>query len=198
MKHFAPLMLAIVTLTGPVATAQPAAVNHQTIINGKALTEQQKSEFIRVYGTPPLGGDFWYDSRSGLWGVRGREAFGVLRPGHNFGSLAPDASRGSTGVFINGRQINLAEARYIYSLFGSVIPGRWWLDGATGNFGMEGNPTPAGNMFAVARAAKSRGNGGGDYYRNDGMGSSVAITAGCATGTTGVGTLKVDFIIGCD
>ena len=39
---------------------------------------------------------------------------------------------------------------------------------------------------------------GVDYYRNDGMGSSVAVSAGCATGTTGVGSLKVDFIIGCD
>ncbi len=198
MKKFRPLILAVITLTGTVASAQPTAAGPQTIINGKALTEQQKSEFIRVYGVRPLGGDFWYDSRSGLWGVRGREAFGVLRPGHNFGPLTPEASGGSTGVFINGRQINLVEARYIYSLLGSVLPGRWWLDGATGNFGIEGNPMPAGNMFAVARAAKSSSNGGGAYYRNDGMGSSVAISAGCATGTTGTGSLKVDFIIGCD
>jgi hypothetical protein len=198
MKQFAPLTFVMIMLTGPVAIAQPTAASPQTVINGKALTDQQKSEFVRVYGAPPLGGDFWYDSRSGLWGVRGREAFGVLRPGHNFGSLAPAASGGSTGVFINGRQINLAEARYIYSLLGSVIPGRWWLDGATGNFGMEGNPMPAGNMFAVARAAQSRGKGGSDYYRNDGMGSSVAVSAGCATGTTGTGSLKVDFIIGCN
>jgi hypothetical protein len=30
------------------------------------------------------------------------------------------------------------------------------------------------------------------------MGTSMAISAGCAAGSTGVGSGKVDFIIGCD
>ena len=170
----------------------------QTVINGVTLTAQQKGEFVRMYGTPPLAGNFWYDTRSGLWGVDGREAFGVLRPGHGYGQLSPTASRGTTGVFINGRQINMAEALYIRNLLGSVLPGRWWLDGASGYFGLEGTTIPAGNLYLAARAAQARSGGGGANYYNDGMGTSIATSAGCATGSTGVGSSRVDFIVGCN
>ncbi len=189
------LFLVILATIGHQAQAQ--ADRSQTVINGKALTADQRAEFTRVYGTRPLGGNFWYDSASGLWGVVGREAFGVLRPGHAYGTVSPSASAGTTGVFINGRQINMAEALYIKSLLGSVVPGRWWLDGTTGNFGVEGNPMPAGNLFAIAKAAQSRGSGG-TYYYNNGMGQSAAISQGCASGTTGTGDSKVDYIIGCE
>ncbi|MEP7325656.1 MAG: hypothetical protein ABI836_06900 [Gemmatimonadota bacterium] len=187
------LILAILATVSHQAEAQSDRA--QTVINGKALTAEQRAEFLRIYGTRPLGGNFWYDPASGLWGVMGREAFGVLRPGHNYGPLAPSASAGNTGVFINGRQINMAEALYIKSLLGSVLPGRWWLDGPTGNFGLEGNPMPAGNLFAIAKAAQSRG---GTYYYNNGMGQTAAISQGCASGTTGTGDTKVDYIIGCE
>ena len=195
MRHLASSLLALALLVNAAPTlAQRAPL--ETIINGTPMTESQKVEFTRIYGRPPLAGDFWYDMRSGLWGVQGREAFGLLRPGHYYGTLAATASAGNTGVFINGRQINVLEAGYLRNLFGRVIPGRWWLDGNTGYFGVEGNPIPAGNLFAAVRAAQSRG-GGANYY-NDGMGTSMAISAGCATGSTGVGSGKVDFIIGCD
>ena len=121
----------------------------------------------------------------------------MLQPGLPYGQVSPDASAGNTGVFINGRQINLAEALYIRSLLGSVVPGRWWLDGRTGYFGLEGNQIPVGNLFAIAKAAQSRG-GGGTYYYNNGMGQSAAISQGCASGTTGTGDNKVDYIIGCE
>ena len=190
------LLLALVVIVDvSVAVAQSDKL--QTIINGIPLTEQQKAEFRRMYGVAPLAGNFWYDARSGLWGVKGREAFGILRPGHNFGALAQTASAGTTGVFINGRQINMAEALYIRNLLGSVVPGKWWLDGATGYFGLEGSAIPAGNLFAVARAAQS-GNSSGAHYYNDGMGTSVASSSGCHTGSTGTGSSRVDFIVGCD
>ena len=178
-----------------VHQAQAQADRAQTIINGKPLSAEQRAAFVRLYSTQPLGGNFWYDPASGLWGVVGREAFGVLRPGLPYGPVSPTASAGTTGVFINGRQVNPAEALYIRSLLGSVVAGRWWLDGRTGNFGLEGNPIPAGNLFAIARAAQSRG---GTYYYNNGMGQTAAISQGCATGTTGTGDSKVDYIIGCD
>ena len=194
------MMRSALLLTILALVAQPAKgqVDHtQTIINGKAMTAEQRAEFTRTYGTRPLGGNFWYDPASGLWGVVGREAFGVLQPGLPFGAVAPTASAGNTGVFINGRQINMTEALYIRSLLGSVIPGRWWLDGRTGNFGLEGNQVPAGNLFAVARAA-AQSRGGNSYYYNNGMGQSAQIMQGCASGTTGTGDNKVDYIIGCD
>jgi hypothetical protein len=188
------LLLAILTGTVPAA----AQIDHtQTIINGKVMTAEQRADFVRTYGTWPLGGNFWYDPASGLWGVVGREAFGVLQPGLPFGAVSATASAGNTGVFINGRQINTTEALYIKSLLGSVLPGRWWLDGRTGNFGLEGNQVPAGNLFAVARAA-AQSRGGNSYYYNNGMGQSAQIMRGCASGTTGTGDNKVDYIIGCD
>jgi hypothetical protein len=116
------LILAILATTTSLAQAQSDP--GRTVINGKTLTADQRTEFTRIYGTRPLGGNFWYDPASGLWGVVGREAFGVLRPGHAYGTLSPTASAGTTGVFINGRQINLAEAMYIKSLLGSVVPVR--------------------------------------------------------------------------
>jgi hypothetical protein len=30
------------------------------------------------------------------------------------------------------------------------------------------------------------------------MGTSIATSAGCATGSTGVGSSRVDFIVGCN
>lgn len=189
MKRFLQLLL-MPAFAVSVAMAQ--ADHTQTIINGKALTAEQRADFLRTYGRPPLGGTFWYDSISGLWGVAGREAFGVLHPGHHYGPLAPTASAGTTGVFINGRQINMAEALYIQALLGSVVPGRWWLDGQTGNFGLEGNPQPVGNLYAIAR---SRGQGG-NY--SDGMSTSGAASSACITGTTGTGDNKIDYIVGCE
>ena len=185
------------TFLASISPAFAQGERYTTVINGHPLTEQQRAEFIRIYRTPPLGGDFWYDARSGLWGVRGREAFGVIRPGHDYGPLSPTASNGTTGVFINGRQINMAEALYIKSLFGAVLPGRWWLDGATGYYGLEGSPIPAGNLYVAARSARSRGGNAVNYYQ-DGMGTNIAISSGCATGSTGVGSSKVDFVVGCN
>jgi hypothetical protein len=190
------LLCLVLILNATSARAQTEKT--QTVINGVTLTAQQKAEFVRMYGTPPLAGSFWYDTRSGLWGVNGREAFGVLRPGHDYGSLSPTASRGTTSVFINGRQINMAEALYIRNLLGAVVPGRWWLDGATGYFGLEGSTVPTGNLYLAARSAQARSGGGGANYYNDGMGTSIATSAGCATGSTGVGSSRVDFIVGCN
>jgi len=197
MKHVAIVPLALLVVV-PTSTTVAQTDRLRTVINGIPLTAQQKAEFVRIYGTPPLAGEFWYDARSGLWGVKGREAFGVLRPGHAYGPLSPAASAGTTGVFINGRQINLAEALYIRNLLGSVMQGRWWLDGATGYFGLEGSNAPVGNLYLAARAAQARSGGGGAHYYNDGMGTSVAVSSGCASGSTGTGSSRVDFIVGCN
>jgi len=196
MKSQAKLLLAFGALiAATMGIAQSA--NLDTVINGATLNAQQKAQFVRTYGTVPLAGNFWYDRHSGLWGVVGREACGILRPGHDYGALSPSASAGTTGVFINGRQINFAEALYIRNMLGRVIPGRWWLDGTSGYFGLEGNPMPVGNLYLIARSAKAQG-GGGSHYYSDGMGTSVATSSGCATGSTGTGSSRVDFIVGCN
>ena len=116
------------------------------VINGNQLSTTQLQELAANYGVAPPPGRYWYDSQSGLWGFEGREASGFIRPGHDLGELSPQASHGNTGIFINGRQINMAEAFFCQRIFGAAIPGRYWLNGANCNIGMEGSPLPLGNL----------------------------------------------------
>jgi len=79
-------------------------------------------------------------------------------------------SRGDTQIFLNGRHLPLAEVMMFANLVGSAIaPGRYWLDGI-GNFGYEGYPAPAGNLYAIAAsrggAAGYGGGSGGDNIWN--------------------------------
>jgi hypothetical protein len=135
----------------------PATIAVQTTINGRPLSERQRIEFQLIYGTPPSAGNFWYDARSGMWGYWGREVAGVLNPGHNYGPLSPDASNGKTGVFINGRQLNAVEVMFFQHLVsGPIQRVRAWLDGMTGNFGIEGSPMPLGNLASMVNANQPR------------------------------------------
>jgi hypothetical protein len=153
--------------------AAPMLASSQTsggtgvFVNQRELTQQQLAAIKQMYGqaTPP--GRYWYDARSGLYGVWGREAAGYIRPGHDFGPLPANASNGNTGVIINGREINMTEAAFFQRIFGAVYQGRWWLDGQTGNVGMEGNPTPIANIVAALQQSQGggRGQGGGEGYR---------------------------------
>jgi hypothetical protein len=152
-------------------------VGSGVIINGGELTAEQVAALQSAYRFAPLPGRYWYDSNSGAWGFEGREAVGFILPGHDFGPLAADASQGHTGVFINGREINMIEAMRIQQTFGAVYPGRWWLDGRTGYFGMEGNPMPLGNVHAALQAQNS-GRSGDNFW-------SSATAAGNDDGTSG-------------
>ena len=77
----------------------------------------------------------------------------------------------------------MVEAAYFQRLFGAVYQGRWWLDGQTGNVGMEGNPTPLANVYMAMRQAQSGGGQGYSWHSNatgasggsDGKCSYVAI-----------------------
>jgi hypothetical protein len=132
-------------------------------INGRELTREQTAEVAATYHYAPVPGRYWYDSRSGAWGLEGREAAGFLMPGHDFGTLAEDASHGNSGVFINGREITGIEVARLQQVLGTVYQGRWWLDGRTGHFGVEGNPMPVGNLVAAIQAQRS-GQGGDNFW----------------------------------
>ncbi|HYB66212.1 MAG TPA: hypothetical protein VEC59_13280 [Steroidobacteraceae bacterium] len=152
--------------TGGYATggADPARSNATGVfINGRELTGEQAMAIAATYHYAPVPGHYWYDTRSGAWGIEGREAAGFLLPGHDFGPLSPNASAGNTGVFINGRQINVIEAARLQQTFGAVYPGHWWLDGRTGYYGLEGNPLPLGNIIAALRSQQS-GRGGDNFW----------------------------------
>ena len=149
-------------------------------INGQEISQQQVGELRALYGYVAPPGKYWYDSRGGLFGAMGYEAAGFMRPGHDFGPLPANASNGTTGVFINGRQINMNEAMYCQRLFGAVYQGRWWLDGRTGNMGAEGNPTPIVNVFAALRQSQQSGQGGSYGWHSNITGASGGSSGGCS------------------
>ena len=61
-------------------------------------------ELERRFGLRFPPGRSWYDSRSGLAGYEGQGASTLLPPGLELGGPLPaDASRGRTGVFLNGQ-----------------------------------------------------------------------------------------------
>jgi uncharacterized caspase-like protein len=149
-------------------------------INGRPLLPAQFQELQATYGAVVPPGRYWYDPQSGLYGVWGREAAGFIRHGHDFAPLPPDASHGNTGVFINGREINMTEALYFQQIFGAVYRGRWWLDGQTGNVGLEGNPMPMANLVLALRQSQQSQQGGGGYrWRDSWSGGSGGVQGRC-------------------
>lgn len=135
------------------------------IINGIALSPAQVAEIKKTYGVEPRAGNYWYDARSGLYGVKGYAAFGFMLAGHDFGKLEENASSGNTGIFVNGRQLPLNEYTVWSYIVGNWIqPGRYWLDDK-GNAGYEGSAVPLINLYVAARNNAYRGKGAaGDNF----------------------------------
>ena len=114
----------------------------------------------------PRPGTYWYDSKSGLYGVVGYAAFGFMRPGHKMGRLERTVSNGDSGVFVNGRELPRNEWVVWSKLLGAPIQrGRYWLD-ARGNAGYEGVRKPLVNLYAAAAKNRNRtgSSGGGDNF----------------------------------
>ncbi|MEO0604890.1 MAG: hypothetical protein AAF211_25890 [Myxococcota bacterium] len=150
---FAWLVVLIVGVGAPAIAAPPAPeARTGVVINGKELTPTQYVSFARMYGVPPQPGRWWYDPASGQFGRVGEPVSGLVRPGHDFGPLAADASRGTTGIFLNGRQLPATEVTLYTLLLGPIVPGRYWLD-PQGNVGRAGNPMPVANLVVAAQAA---------------------------------------------
>ncbi len=150
-----------------------AMLDQQVFINGVALNAGQLAEFQQRYGQGPRPGRFWYDARSGLFGTEGGPALGWILPGHDFGALPADASRGSTGVFVNGRQLDVNDYTALASIVGGVIlQGRYWLDGL-GNYGYEGYDAPAGNLYLLMQLQAQRGGGDNAWSTRFSAGNST-------------------------
>jgi hypothetical protein len=170
-----------------VALAGTATAQIGIIINGNELTGRQATAMAAVCGPIPPAGIYWYDMRSGAWGFEGKETAGFIMPGHNFGPLSPNASRGNTGVYINGRQLNAAEVTGLQRLLGTVYRGRWWLDGRTGCWGVEGEAQPRGNILSAMRTQRRDGDNfwSGRLGRGNSDGDCGYINAGGTTVGTG-------------
>ncbi len=175
----------------------PQQTSGAVIINGRKLMQKQVQQMTAQYGFPPPAGRYWYDSASGLYGIEGREAIGMIRPGHDYGPLSPNASNGNTNLVVNGRIINSAEYAYLQQVFGVVFPGRYWLDGKTGNYGVEGNRMPLANLYVIMQQQAQRRGGGSGYRWRDGRGS-IAGTEGSCTWISVPGDSAGARMYGCD
>jgi hypothetical protein len=129
-------------------------------LNGTRLGAETLNQLDQISRTRVPDGAYWYDSRCGAWGMEGGPCLGVIQPGLQMGGpLRSDASRGNTGVFINGRELHMMDVLALQQMV-AVLPGRYWLD-AYGNCGYEGGPA-LGNLYQLAQtAAMARGSGGG-------------------------------------
>ena len=159
----------------------PALLHGQkVIINGNELSSEQLAELESIYQVKALPGSYWYDAKSGLYGVKGQAAFGFMLPNHEFGELSRDASNGTTGVIINGRELPQLEWVVWSQVLGYWIQmGSYWFDDK-GNAGYEGNPTPVVNLYYAASQNGYQGNsGGGDNFW------STRFSAGNSYGGTG-------------
>jgi hypothetical protein len=143
------------------------------VINGRPLDQNQIAQFRSRYGMAPVPGEYWYDGRSGLYGVIGSSSAGFMLPGHEFGSLKADASRGNTGVYLNGRNLPQDELMVMNFIWQSYIqPGRYWLDG-NGNLGYEGSSYPVGNLLVQIQALSQIGYVGGGGTGGGGGGDNI-------------------------
>lgn len=111
------------------------------VVNGQALSAETVRQLQQIYPVAIPPGRYWYDPISGAWGRDGEPIAGQMLAGLSLGGpLQANASRGGSGVFINGRQITDGEKAYIERLcLTPVAPARYWIM-ASGIGGFEGGP----------------------------------------------------------
>ena len=118
-------------------------------VNGEHVSDATLIE-LEQRGGHVQDGRYWYDRVCGAWGLEGGPTAGFIQPGLKLGGpLKAEASNGSTGVYINGRQLHAQDVAGLQKSVGTVMPGRWWVD-AQGNFGMEGGAM-LGNLWFMAQ-----------------------------------------------
>jgi hypothetical protein len=152
------LLAALILLPALQATAQTGDI----IVNGRALAAETVQSLERLYRVRTAPGQYWYDRHSGAWGMEGGPTAGLILPGLDLGGpLRPDASAGTTLVWINGRRLPWQDVLALQQITGPIVPGRYWLDG-DGNAGYEGGPALV-NLQQLA--ARSRGSAWSHYTR---------------------------------
>jgi hypothetical protein len=119
-------------------------------INGVRYRDAEIAMLETLVGPMP-DGSFWYDARSGLWGLVGGGAAGQMLPNLPLGAMAIGCSGCGSGVFLNGREITPAELL----IYGPIACGRYFLD-ADGSAGPEGG-RPVVNLLRTPKRARRRG-----------------------------------------
>jgi len=154
---------------GAVEAVEPARSSaapddaQAVFVNGVRIAPETLAALEDQYGLRVVAGRYWYDAASGAAGAMGGPTAAFLLPGIAIGGpLAADASRGDTGVFVNGRELPASDLAGLEGLVGPIADGRYFID-ALGNAGREGEP-PTVNLLARAREASAGGSGDGSWY----------------------------------
>lgn len=129
--------------------------NSRVIVNSVRLSADKIRLLERQYHVRVRDGRYWYDSFSGAWGFEGGPTVGLIHPGLALGgSLKANASGGTTGVFINGRELHPYDVAGLQRCT-SVYRGRYWVN-AQGIGGVQGGP-PLFNLAALCAPRQSSG-----------------------------------------
>jgi hypothetical protein len=131
-----------------------SALAGDVVVNGVPLDDSMRQTLERGYSVPIKPGRYWYDAVSGVWGMEGGPGAGQILAGLKLGGpLRRDASKGKTGVIVNGRELHKRDVEALQRCL-AVVPGRYWVL-ANGLGGPEGGP-PQFNLAALC-GAKSGG-----------------------------------------
>ena len=142
------------------------------IVNGQELSAEDGTALMQYYGVIAAG-RYWYDPVSGFWGNEGGPNVGQIMPGLALGGpLRANASGGGTGVFINGREIHAIEYLQLQQMYGSVTPGRYWMNAQLIG-GFEGGP-------AIFNLNAASGQGSGSGYNVNTYGGSLMSDGNCS------------------
>lgn len=170
----------VVLLSGAAAPV----VAQDVVINGVRLEHEARDALERGYGVRIPPARYWYDRVSGAWGLEGGPTQGQVQPGLQLGGpLRADASKGSSGVFVNGRQLHALDVAALRRCT-PVIPGRYWVL-ANGVGGYEGLP-PTFNLTVLCGNAGG-GRSGGSSTRCDNYGGGQF---NCSNQRTGIGMIS--------
>jgi len=158
--------------------AQAGNEPNAIVVNGVVLSADTVRALQQVYPVSIEPGRYWYDAVSGAYGREGEPIAGQMIAGLALGGpLRADASRGTAGVFINGRQITSGEKDYIEQLCQTPVAlGRYWIL-FNGLGGYEGGPA----MFDLGQCpGLARSSGGGrsmsrTYCDNNGNCTSTGV-----------------------
>ena len=169
----------------------PARTDSSVVVNGSVLSADVIRQLQQLYPVPIPPGRYWYDPISGGYGREGEPIAGQMLPGLALGgTLAPEASRGTSGVFINGRQLTTGEKSYIELLCQTpVIVGRYWVM-ATGLGGYEGQPASfnLGLCPGVSQQGGGRRSSSDTYCDANGACTSSGILGTITTAPDGSGS----------
>lgn len=87
-----------------------------TTVNGHLIPDRLIKRAEKRAG-PIQPGHYWYDFRAGFWGVTGSPCLGIIPPFiEEFNYPMPDnCAGGSTGVFVNGRELHPKDLKLLAS-----------------------------------------------------------------------------------